>query len=199
MAAAFWRDLEAALREPTPRPAVEELRARGGLDREMPELEAMFGIPQRADRHPEIDAGVHSLMSLEQAARLTQEPETRFAALVHDLGKIRTPRAVWPSHKGHEERGVPIISSLCRRLGAPERFRDIGMLGARWHGLTHRVAGLAPETVLDMLDAWGALADPSRLERLIVIATADKRGRTGQEDVPYPPGALLLACCQAAI
>jgi tRNA nucleotidyltransferase (CCA-adding enzyme) len=195
---AFWRAIEHAIRSEQPRAAVEELRARGGLEREMPELEAMFGIPQRADKHPEVDAGLHSLMSLEQAARLSHEADTRFAALVHDLGKTRTPRDQWPSHKGHEEAGVPIVEGMCLRLGAPDAFRAIAALGARWHGLAHRVGELRPGTVLEMLEAWDALRQPDRLERLIVIGMADKRGRTGQEDVLYPPGDLLRACRNVA-
>jgi tRNA nucleotidyltransferase (CCA-adding enzyme) len=157
----------------------------------MPELEALFGVPQPARSHPEIDAGLHSLMVLEQAALLTPEPQVRFGALVHDLGKGLTPASEWPRHKGHEQRGVPLVDRLCRRLGAPASYRRIGMRAAGGHGLAHKAAELKPGTLLDLLQEWGALAEPAGVERLIVVGWADKRGRTGFESVGYPAAAVL--------
>ncbi len=186
-----WQALASALAAAEPRPAVERLRADGLLRREMPELEALFGVPQRVESHPEIDAGLHSLMSLEQAALLTASPEIRFGALVHDLGKGATPRAEWPRHKGHEERGVPLVDAMCRRLAAPAPFREMGMLAARWHGKAHKTGELRPRTLLAMLEAWDATSDPAAIGPLVVVGCADKRGRTGRESVDYPAGDLL--------
>jgi tRNA nucleotidyltransferase (CCA-adding enzyme) len=155
-------------------------------------------VPQRADKHPEVDAGLHGLLSLEQAALLSDDPVTRFAALVHDLGKGATPRAEWPRHKGHEERGVPLVEALCRRLGAPAPFCEMGRLAARWHGHANQVAELRPGTVLGLLEAFDALARPERLLALIAVGTADKRGRTGREAAPYPQGEVLRRARDAA-
>jgi tRNA nucleotidyltransferase (CCA-adding enzyme) len=198
---AAWAALESALGQPDARAAVELLRQDGVVAREMPELEALFGVPQRADKHPEIDSGLHSLMSLEQASLLSDRPEVRFGALVHDIGKGLTPPSEWPSHKGHEERGVPLVEAMCRRLGAPDPFRELGMRAARWHGVAHHAAELRPGTLLDLLEAWGAIENAAGLEALIVVGWADKRGRTGQEQVDYPPAAFLreARCVAAAV
>jgi tRNA nucleotidyltransferase (CCA-adding enzyme) len=190
-ATAAWSALASALGQADARAAVERLRQDGVVAREMPELEALFGVPQRADKHPEIDSGLHSLMSLEQASLLSDRPEVRFGALVHDMGKGLTPPSEWPSHKGHEERGVPLVDAMCRRLGAPDSFRELGMRAARWHGVAHHAAELRPGTMLGLLEAWGAIEDATGVEELIVVGWADKRGRTGQERVAYPPAAFL--------
>lgn len=186
-----WPAVEAALSAPAPRLAVERLRADGLLASAMSELEALFGVPQPPRSHPEIDAGLHSLMTLEQAGLLTADPVVRFGALVHDIGKGVTPRSEWPRHKGHEERGVPLVDQLCRRLGAPEAYRLFGMFAARGHGLAHKAAELRPGTLLDLLESCGPLDDPAGIERLVVVGWADKRGRTGFGDVGYPPAAAL--------
>lgn len=193
-----WAALEDALAAGDPRGATERLRADPRFATTFPEIERLFGVPQPPDNHPEIDTGLHSLMSLEQAARLSHSPEVRFGALVHDVGKGLTPREQWPKHKGHEERGVPVVEAMCRRLGAPESFRELGMLAARWHGLAHKAAELRAGTLLEMLEAWDALVRPERLEALIAVAWADKRGRTGMEDVGYPPAAVLRRVRDAA-
>jgi tRNA nucleotidyltransferase (CCA-adding enzyme) len=186
-----WAALEAALAAPAPRGEIERLRADPRFATAVPEIARLFGVPQPPDKHPEIDTGLHSLMALEQAARLSDSPEVRFGALVHDVGKGLTPREEWPKHKDHEERGVPVVEGMCRRLGAPASFRELGVLAARWHGLAHKAHELRPGTLLDMLEAWDALARPERLEALIAVAWADKRGRTGMEEVGYPPAAVL--------
>ncbi len=193
-----WPAIEAALSAPGPRQAVERLRDEGLVAIVMPELAALFGVPQPPRSHPEIDAGLHSLMTLEQAGLLTADPVLRFGALVHDVGKGVTPRSEWPRHKGHEERGVPLVDQLCRRLGAPEDYRLFGMLAARGHGLAHKTAELRPGTLLDLLESCGPLDDPAGIERLIVVAWADKRGRTGFEHVGYPPAAALREARAAA-
>jgi tRNA nucleotidyltransferase (CCA-adding enzyme) len=155
-------------------------------------------VPQRADKHPEVDTGLHSLLTLEQAARLSPDVVIRFAALVHDLGKGLAPRAEWPTHKGHEERGEPLVDEFCRRHGAPEPFRELGRLAARWHGHANKAAELRPGTLLGLLEAWDALDRPERLEALILVGMADKRGRTGHEADPYPQGDILRRARDAA-
>ena len=157
----------------------------------MPELEALFGVPQPARSHPEIDAGVHSLMALEQAALLSPQPEVRFGALLHDVGKGTTSPGEWPRHKGHERRGVPLVEALCMRLGAPSPYRVVGMRAAGCHGLAHKAAELTAETLLGLLEEWGPVADPAGIEQLIAIGWADKRGRTGFETVDYPAAEVL--------
>lgn len=193
-----WAALEAALAAAAPRGEIERLRADPRFAKTFPEITRLFGVPQPPDKHPEIDTGLHSLMVLEQAARLSDSPEVRFGALVHDVGKGLTPREEWPKHEGHEERGVPVVEAMCQRLGAPESFRELGMLAARWHGLAHKASELRAGTLLDMLEAWDALARPERLEALIAIGLADKRGRSGMEQVGYPPAAILRRVRDAA-
>lgn len=174
------------------------MRASGALARDFPEIAALFGVPQRPDKHPEVDTGLHALLSLEQAARLSPDPLARFCALAHDLGKGATPREEWPRHKGHEARGAPLVEALCRRHGAPEPFAELGALVARWHGMANRAAELRPGTLLELLETWDALARPERLELLILVGTADKRGRTGREAVPYPQAGILRRARDAA-
>lgn len=192
-----WPAIHKALSGGEPRTGIENLRAEGIVARAMPELEALFGVPQPVRSHPEIDAGLHSLMALEQAALLTAEAEVRFGALVHDLGKGLTPPSEWPRHKGHEQRGVPLVDRLCRRLGTPGSFRRIGMRAAAGHGLAHKAAELKPGTLLDLLQEWGPLGDPGGVERLIVVGWADKRGRTGFEAVDYPAAGVLRQAREA--
>ena len=168
-----WVAVQQALSGSEPRVGLERLRESGLVARDLPEIEVLFGIPQPARSHPEIDAGLHSLMTLEQAARLDRSPEVRFGALVHDIGKGTTPRCEWPRHKGHEERGVPLVDELCRRLRAPAAYRELGMRAARCHGLAHKAAELRPASLLGLLESWDAFADPDGLERLIV----DRLGR----------------------
>lgn len=186
-----WNGLERALAGPGAHSYVLRLRETSALSALLPEIDRLFGVPQSPHHHPEIDTGLHSVLSLEQAARLSLVPEVRFGALVHDVGKGLTPREEWPRHKGHEERGVPVVDTLCRRVGAPESFRQLGMLAARWHGLAHKAAELRPGTLLEMLEAWDAINRPDRLEALIAVGWADKRGRTGMEEVGYPPAEVL--------
>jgi tRNA nucleotidyltransferase (CCA-adding enzyme) len=193
-----WAELERALGEPLPGRFLEVLRACGALARLFPEIEALFGVPQPAEHHPEIDTGRHLLLVLAQAARLSPDPRVRFAALVHDLGKGTTPAAEWPRHRGHEERGVALVERLCRRYRAPREYRDLGVLTARYHGQIHRALELRAATTLDLLEAADALRRPERFERLLLACEADFRGRPGYEDRPYPQAGRLRAARAAA-
>jgi len=174
------------------------LRACGALRSVYPEIDALFGVPQPAQWHPEIDTGVHTLMVLDQAVTLSDDPKVRFAALVHDLGKGTTPPAQWPGHRGHEERSVALIESLCTRLRVPGQFRDLAVIVARYHGQVHRAFELRAGTVLEMLQKADAFRRPERFEQALLACEADSRGRLGLESVPYPQRSYLLAAQSAA-
>ena len=193
-----WQELVRALGEDHPARFFEVLRACGALVRLFPEIERLFGVPQPPRHHPEVDSGVHTLMVLEQAARLSSDPCVRFAALTHDLGKGETPAGEWPHHHGHEQRSVRLVQALCRRLRAPNDYRDLAVLTARYHGHCHRAAELRPSTLLDTLQALDAFRRPQRFEQFLLACEADARGRVGREDAPYPQAAWLRAARQAA-
>jgi tRNA nucleotidyltransferase (CCA-adding enzyme) len=181
-----WQETDKALGEADPAAFFEVLRASDALARVFPEIARLFGVPQPERWHPEIDTGVHTLMSVTAAARVSPDRTVRFAALVHDLGKADTPRERWPSHVGHEERSVRLVIELCARLRVPNEYRDLGVLAARHHGAIHRAAELRPATVVDLLEATDALRRPARFEQLLLACEADARGRTGLEDSAYP-------------
>jgi tRNA nucleotidyltransferase (CCA-adding enzyme) len=193
-----WQELERALGEPAPARFFEVLRECGALKVLFPEIEALFGVPQPPEHHPEIDTGVHTLLVLAAAARLTPDTRVRFAALAHDLGKGMTPRAEWPKHIGHEERGAELVKTLCQRLRAPNEYRDLAMLTARYHFHCHRIGELRPGTVLETLEALDAFRKPERVELFALACEADFRGRPGYETRPYPQGSLLRAAFTAA-
>lgn len=193
-----WQETEKALREPAPSEFLRVLRHCGALRAVFPEIDALFGVPQPAEWHPEIDTGVHSLMVLDQAAALSPEPAVRFAALVHDLGKGATPRAEWPGHRGHEERSVKLVGALADRLRIPNAFRELAVAVARYHGLVHRALELRPDTVLDVLEKVDAFRRPGRFADLLLACEADARGRTGLENRPYPQRAWLQSARDAA-
>src|SRR5690606_12575365 len=145
-----WKETERALGERSPQIFVQVLRDCGALARLMPELDRLFGVLQRPEYHPEVDTGIHSLMSLAAAARLSPTPLVRFAALIHDLGKGLTPEAEWPRHIAHEVRSLPLVESLCDRLGAPKEFRELSMKVAEFHTHAHRAFELRPTTLLQL-------------------------------------------------
>ncbi len=186
-----WAETHKALSEPAPAEYFRVLRDCGALGVIFPEIEALFGVPQPPKYHPEIDTGVHTLMVLEQAARLSPLATVRLAALLHDLGKATTPPAVWPSHHGHEARGVPIIEALCARLRIPNAYRDLATLTARWHMHLHRALELTPQTLLKLIEGTDALRRPDRFREFLLACEADSRGRTGLEDRPYPQRAYV--------
>lgn len=192
-----WQEVERALGEPSPARFFAVLRECGALIALFPELEALFGVPQPAEHHPEIDTGVHILMVLEAAARLTPDPRARFAALTHDLGKGTTPRVEWPKHYGHEERSAELVRQLCTRLRVPNEFRDLALAVARHHGVMHRIDELRPGTVLELIESVDFLRRPERLDPFLAACEADFRGRTGYEERPYPQAARLRTALAA--
>ncbi len=193
-----WQETSRALAESQPQVFFETLRACGALAVIFPEIDALFGVPQPPRWHPEIDTGVHVLLALKYAADRGRSGAVRFAALTHDLGKAQTPRAEWPSHRGHEEFSVPLIEDLCDRLRVPNTHRELAILAARYHTLVHRALELKPATVLTLLENCDALRRPERFAELLLACEADARGRTGRESEPYPQAAYLEAARSAA-
>jgi tRNA nucleotidyltransferase (CCA-adding enzyme) len=193
-----WQETEKALREPAASTFFTVLRECGALARIYPEIDALFGVPQPARWHPEIDTGVHTMMVLDQAVRLSNDAPIRFAALVHDLGKARTPRAEWPAHHGHEERSVALIESLATRLKIPGDYRDLAVIVARHHGVVHRAFRLRPKTILEFIERADGVRRPERFAAALLACEADARGRLGLADEPYPQREYLLAAQAAA-
>jgi tRNA nucleotidyltransferase (CCA-adding enzyme) len=193
-----WQEFERALREPDPQCFITVLRDCGALERLLPELDRLFGVPQPAEPHPEIDTGVHMLMVLGQAARLCDDPQVRFAALLHDLGKGTTPPEQWPHHHGHEARSVELISALCARLKVPAAYRELALAVARDHGNAHRALELRAGTLLDIIERADALRRPQRFAQFLLACEADHRGRTGFADRPYPQAVRLQQAFEAA-
>jgi tRNA nucleotidyltransferase (CCA-adding enzyme) len=194
----IWQETEKALREPAASTFFGVLRDCGALERIYPEIDALFGVPQPAEWHPEIDTGLHTLMVLDQAARLSDDPKVRFAALVHDLGKGTTPRSEWPSHRGHEERSAALIEALAARLRIPSDYRELALIVARYHGNVHRAFELRPKTILEFMERADAFRRPERFAQALLACEADSRGRTGLENEPYTQRAYLLAAHDAA-
>nr|WP_178089605.1 multifunctional CCA addition/repair protein [Rheinheimera lutimaris] len=193
-----WQETAKALSEQTPQAYFQLLRDTAALATLMPELDALWGVPQPPQWHPEIDTGVHMLMVLQQAALLSPRLDIRFAALVHDLGKGITSPELWPSHHGHEHSGLPLIQQLCDRLRVPNDCRELALLVCEYHQLVHRARELKSSTVLKLFDAIDIWRKPERLNDILLCCTADLRGRTGFEQAEYPQAAYLQALAGAA-
>ncbi|MEE8345185.1 MAG: multifunctional CCA addition/repair protein [Woeseiaceae bacterium] len=186
-----WQETEAALAGPNPHLYFQVLRDCGALAVVFPELDALFGVPQPPQWHPEIDCGLHALMVLEQAAKLSDDIAVRFAALVHDLGKATTAKENLPSHPGHERRSVKLVNKMSKRLPVPRACRELGVLVAEYHAHCHRAFELRPQTILKLLKEIDAFRRPGRFRKFLLACEADARGRTGFEDKPYPQAAYL--------
>jgi len=182
----LWKETNRALCERSPDIYIQTLRDCGALTVLFPEVDKLFGVPQRADYHPEIDTGIHTLMALQQAVRLSDSAPIRFSVLVHDLGKGITPEHVLPSHKGHEARGLALVKAVCDRFKIPNEHRQLAMAVTEFHLLSHKALELQPEGILTLLKAVGALKSAQRLEDFLTCCEADARGRTGFEDRDYP-------------
>jgi len=193
-----WQEISRGLMEQAPSRMVEVLRGCGALARILPELDALFGVPQPARYHPEVDTGTHVLRVIDNAARTAQPLLVRFAVLTHDLGKGATPRAMWPSHHGHEERSAELVLQLCERLKVPTECRDLAAMVARQHGVAHLAAQLRPATVLKLLTQTDALRRPERFQMFLAACACDFHGRPGFEEQDYPPARLLEDAWRAA-
>ncbi|MEY6432622.1 multifunctional CCA addition/repair protein [Thioalkalicoccus limnaeus] len=186
-----WQELAKALGEPRPSVFFTTLRACGALARLWPEIDRLFGVPQPAKWHPEIDTGLHTMMVVDQAARLSDDIGVRFAALTHDLGKGSTPAEMLPSHHGHEARSHALVWALCERFRVPHRIRDLALITARLHGKVHKLDELRPATVVDLLEEADAFRRPERFAQMLIACEADYRGRTGFSERDYPPARTL--------
>ena len=193
-----WQETGKAQADRNPDVYFEVLRGCGALKVVFPEIDALFGVPQPAKWHPEIDTGVHTLMALQIAARLTESVAVRFAVLTHDLGKAETPKEILPKHRGHEERSVKILASFCSRVPVPRRYRELAVAVARHHGIVHRTHELRPSTVGRLIEAVDAVRRPERFEEFLLACEADARGRAGLQNQPYPQANSLRAALNAA-
>ena len=193
-----WQETLKALNCERPSVYFEVLRECGALAKVFPELARLWGVPQPAKWHPEIDTGVHVMMVLDQAARLSNEPTVRYAALTHDLGKGTTSKDILPHHYGHEERSVKLVEALCERLRTPREFRELAVVVAKLHGLVHKAEEIRSDTLLKLLESVDAFRRPERFELFLLSCEADHRGRTGLEDTPFPQADYLRRAFTAA-
>ncbi|MBI4742701.1 MAG: multifunctional CCA addition/repair protein [Betaproteobacteria bacterium] len=192
-----WQELAKGLMEAQPSRMFGVLRECGALARLVPELDRLFGVPQRADYHPEIDTGAHVMMVVDEAARRAYGLPVRYAALLHDLGKALTPPADLPRHPGHEARSVRLVGEVSARLKAPADCRDLALLAARYHGDIHRGAELRPTTIVKLLESADALRRPQRFEQLLEACICDFHGRPGWAEKPYSPPARFRQALEA--
>ena len=194
-----WQELARGLMEKQPSRMFELLRECGALVRLLPEVDRLWGVPQRADYHPEIDTGVHLMMVLEAAARMHAPLAVRLACLTHDLGKGTTPADVLPRHIGHEQRSAQLLKGLCVRLRVPTDCRELAEVVAREHSNIHRSAGLDATAVMRLLERCDAVRQPQRFALALLACECDARGRLGKQDEPYPQRERLQTCLDAAL
>ena len=192
-----WQELAKGLLEAKPSRMLEVLRDCGALARLLPEVDKLFGVPQRPDYHPEVDTGIHTLMVIDQSARRNFSLPVRFAALTHDLGKAETPADILPRHLGHEERSVRLTEQLSARLRVPNDCRDLALLMARYHGNVHRAAQLKASTIVQLFEKTDALRRPARFQQLLEACLCDYTGRLGWEERAYDSPQYLLAALAA--
>jgi tRNA nucleotidyltransferase (CCA-adding enzyme) len=194
-----WAETRKALAEPEPSAFLRALRTCGALAVVFPEIDALYGVPQPPQHHPEVDCGAHLELVLDEAARLAPGDDLAgFLALTHDLGKARTPAAELPKHIGHEHRGLAPLRALCERLRVPAEYAELAALTCRHHLESHRALELKPATVLKLLEAFDAFRRPARLDPFLIACTADKRGRLHHENDAYPQADFLRAARDAA-
>ena len=193
-----WQELARGLMEDKPSRMFELLRECGALARLLPEVERLWGVPQRADYHPEVDTGVHLMMVLDMSARLQAALPVRFACLTHDLGKGTTPAEILPRHTGHEERSARLLKKVCDRLRIPTECRELADVVAREHGNIHRSGEFGAAALVRLLERCDAFRKPQRFEMILLACECDARGRLGLEEDPYAPRPRLLQVLAAA-
>ena len=186
-----WKETEKALTTRNPQVYFQVLRDCGALEVLFPEIDRLFGIPAPAKWHPEIDTGVHTLMTLTLAASLSDEVDVRFATLFHDVGKALTPPEKWPSHHGHGAAGVPLVEALCQRLRVPNAIRDLALLVTEFHDVVHTIERQSADALVALFDRVDAWRKPQRIEQIALTSEADARGRAGLESMAYPQGDYL--------
>jgi tRNA nucleotidyltransferase (CCA-adding enzyme) len=193
-----WQEVSRGLMEERPSRMFTLLRECGALARVLPEIDALFGVPQRADYHPEVDTGVHVMMVVDHAAARAYALAVRFAALTHDLGKAATPEEILPRHIGHEMRSVDVLKALCERLRVPNECRELALVVAREHGNIHRVMEMGAAALVRLLERADALRKPARFAEALQACEADARGRLGFEQRAYPQAERLRVALVAA-
>ncbi|WP_420106242.1 multifunctional CCA addition/repair protein [Herbaspirillum huttiense] len=193
-----WQELARGLMEHKPSRMFEVLRACGALQRILPELDALWGVPQPEKWHPEIDTGVHVMLVVDWAAAQDFSLPIRFAALLHDLGKGTTPPEIWPRHHGHEARSERLAEDVCTRLKVPGECRDLALMTAREHGNVGRSFEMRPDTLVKFFARCDAFRKPQRFVDMLRASECDHRGRTGLELQPFPQTAYLEGALQAA-
>jgi tRNA nucleotidyltransferase (CCA-adding enzyme) len=186
-----WQEIEQSMATEAPDVFISILRECGALAAILPEVDRLFGIPQPAKHHPEVDAGVHTLLCLQQAARLSDDPVVRYATLVHDVGKGITNKDKWPSHHAHEALGLKLQTEITQRLHVPKEFAKLAALVCEHHTKLHRIKELRPATLLKLIEALDGMRRPERVQKFLLACEADARGRTGLEDHPYPQSQYL--------
>ena len=186
-----WKETEKALTSRNPQVYFQTLRDCGALEVLFPELDRLFGIPAPAKWHPEIDTGVHTLMTLTMAASLSDEIDMRFATLFHDVGKALTPPEKWPSHHGHGAAGVPLVEAICQRLRVPNAIRDLALIVTEFHDVVHTIERQPADALVALFDRIDAWRKPHRVEQIALTSEADARGRAGLESMAYPQGDYL--------
>ena len=193
-----WQELEKALAADKPSRFFTSLRESGALKALFPEVDRLFGVPQPEKWHPEIDTGIHVMLVIDQAAKLTQDKIVRFAALCHDLGKGTTPADILPRHIGHEVRSIQLTRALCKRIKVPNNYQDMALKVAEYHTHVHLLFELKASTILKVLDALDAFRRPERFQQFLLAGEADSRGRPGYETSPIPELDTFMQCRNAA-
>lgn len=191
-----WQELKSTLNENKPSEFVRILRQCGALKILFPEIDCLFGVPQTEQWHPEIDTGIHCMMAMDIAAKLSND--TAFAVFTHDLGKGITPQHILPSHRGHEQAGVPLVKSLCQRLRVPTQYRKLAENVCRWHLHSHTAFKLRSKTIDKLFQKTGAYQQPTNFEKFLQACKADAQGRLGKENEPYPQADYLRKCLETA-
>lgn len=181
-----WQETHRSLLEKSPTTYFEVLQSCGALAVIFPELDALFGVPQPEQHHPEIDTGIHTLMCLQQACLLSPKAEVRFATLLHDLGKAFSPQEMLPKHHGHEQKGLAAVKTLCERLKVPKEYLQLALMACEYHTHVHRALELKPSTLLKTLKALDVIRRPERFDDFLLACEADSKGRTGFENITYP-------------
>ncbi len=193
-----WQELAKGLMEQKPSRMFDVLRACGALQKILPELDRLWGVPQPPQHHPEIDTGVHVMMVIDYAAKQIFNLPVRFAALMHDLGKGTTPADILPRHIGHEARSVQLVKEVCKRLRVPNDCKELAQIVAKFHGKLHQALHMKPSTLLEFLIELDAIRQPERFSDFLKACEADSRGRTGLENCAIPETELILKVLQAA-
>ncbi|MFC7778750.1 multifunctional CCA addition/repair protein [Pantoea sp. GCM10028869] len=186
-----WKETEKALLTRNPQVYFQVLRDCGALQVLFPEIDNLYGIPAPIKWHPEIDTGIHALMTLAMSAALSNQLDVRFATLFHDVGKALTPAEKWPSHHGHGLAGVPIVEALCQRLRVPNQVRDLALVVTEFHDVVHTIERQPADALIALFDRIDAWRKPDRVEKMALTSEADARGRAGLESMTYPQGDYL--------